>query len=207
MSDLHEQSGLPDFDAGIDAEVEAALSSVAHPTARAEFRDELRHRFLAAGEPPVRAAPSVSVQNVDRRRRVVLRVGGLLAAFFTNRGILSLGSLVGLLAILGIGARSGIVMIALSGGFTGTPRSVSRSTRRSTLARRRTGRSGSSRSIRMPASAAASEPGVFDAVKISGSASRVSSSIASAGPSSAPPHDPRVLENVMVTRSTSSSTP
>ena len=80
MSDLHEQSGLPDFDAGIDAEVEAALSSVAHPTARAEFRDELRHRFLAAGEPPVRAAPSVSVQNVDRRRRVVLRVGGLLAA-------------------------------------------------------------------------------------------------------------------------------
>lgn len=39
-------------------------------------------------------------------------VGGLLAAFFSNGGILSLGSLVGLLTILGIATRNGIMMIS-----------------------------------------------------------------------------------------------
>jgi Cu/Ag efflux pump CusA len=39
-------------------------------------------------------------------------VGGLLAAFLTNRGVLSLGSLVGLLTILGIATRNGIMMIS-----------------------------------------------------------------------------------------------
>jgi len=39
-------------------------------------------------------------------------VGGLLAAFFANGGILSLGSLVGLLTILGIATRNGIMMIS-----------------------------------------------------------------------------------------------
>ena len=39
-------------------------------------------------------------------------VGGLLAAFFTNGGILSLGSFVGLLTILGIATRNGIMMIS-----------------------------------------------------------------------------------------------
>jgi Cu/Ag efflux pump CusA len=38
-------------------------------------------------------------------------VGGLLAAFLSNGGILSLGSLVGLLTVLGITTRNGIMMI------------------------------------------------------------------------------------------------
>ena len=38
-------------------------------------------------------------------------VGGLLAAYFSN-GVLSLGSLVGLLTILGIATRNGIMMIS-----------------------------------------------------------------------------------------------
>ena len=39
-------------------------------------------------------------------------VGGLLAAFFSNGHILSLGSLVGLLTILGIATRNGIMLIS-----------------------------------------------------------------------------------------------
>jgi Cu/Ag efflux pump CusA len=39
-------------------------------------------------------------------------VGGLLAAFFVGSGNLSLGSLVGLLTILGIATRNGIMMIS-----------------------------------------------------------------------------------------------
>ena len=39
-------------------------------------------------------------------------VGGVLAAFLTNKGILSLGSLVGLLTILGIATRNGIMMVS-----------------------------------------------------------------------------------------------
>jgi hypothetical protein len=78
MTDMH---GRRDF-TGIDAGVEAALSSVAHPPARAEFREALRGRFLTAGEPPVRIGPPASVQDGERRRRMFLRVGGLLAAGF-----------------------------------------------------------------------------------------------------------------------------
>jgi Cu/Ag efflux pump CusA len=39
-------------------------------------------------------------------------VGGVLAAFLSNKGVLSLGSLVGLLTILGIATRNGIMMIS-----------------------------------------------------------------------------------------------
>ena len=74
-------------------------------------------------------------------------------------------------------------------------------------ARSRLGRSGSARRMRSAASAAATDPGVFDAVKINGSEVSVSSSIASCGPMSAPPHEPSVFENVIVMRSMSSSTP
>ena len=48
---------------------------------------------------------------------------------------------------------------------------------------------------------------MLEAVKISGSESRVSSSMASADPTSAPPQEPSVLENVIVIRSTSETTP
>ena len=64
-----------------------------------------------------------------------------------------------------------------------------------------------SRRMRSPASAAATDPGVFDAVKMNGSASSVRSSIASAEPMTAPPHEPSVFEKVMVRRSTSAKTP
>jgi CzcA family heavy metal efflux pump len=39
-------------------------------------------------------------------------VGGILAAYLANKGVLSLGSLVGLLTILGIATRNGIMMIS-----------------------------------------------------------------------------------------------
>jgi Cu/Ag efflux pump CusA len=42
----------------------------------------------------------------------VALVGGVLAAFFFSNGILSLGSLVGFLTILGVAARNGIMLIS-----------------------------------------------------------------------------------------------
>jgi Cu/Ag efflux pump CusA len=39
-------------------------------------------------------------------------VGGVLAAYFATNGILSLGSLVGFLTILGVAARNGIMLIS-----------------------------------------------------------------------------------------------
>ena len=42
----------------------------------------------------------------------VALVGGVLAALFANDGVLSLGSLVGFLTILGIAARNGIMLIS-----------------------------------------------------------------------------------------------
>jgi Cu/Ag efflux pump CusA len=42
----------------------------------------------------------------------VALVGGVLAAYFASNGILSLGSLVGFLTILGIAARNGIMLIS-----------------------------------------------------------------------------------------------
>jgi hypothetical protein len=60
--------------------------------------------------------------------------------------------------------------------------------------------------MRNDASAAASDAGTFDAVKMNGSDVIVSNSIASALPITAPPHEPRVFEKVTVTMSTRSST-
>ncbi len=78
MSDRQDPSAFPE----VDAELEKALSAVSHPAARGGFRDELRNRFLSAGEPPVRVGSSGSVPDAERRRRIFLRVGGLLAAGF-----------------------------------------------------------------------------------------------------------------------------
>ena len=39
-------------------------------------------------------------------------VGGILAAYFVSDGVLSLGSLVGFLTILGVAARNGIMLIS-----------------------------------------------------------------------------------------------
>jgi CzcA family heavy metal efflux pump len=82
-------------------------------------RRAAQQRLLLAGLVAVTAIFFLLYTSFESWRLAVLTfstlpwalVGGLLAAFVTNRGILSLGSLVGLLTILGIATRNGIMMI------------------------------------------------------------------------------------------------
>jgi ferric-dicitrate binding protein FerR (iron transport regulator) len=86
VDDREGREGLPEF----DAEVEAALASVARPSARPEFESELKRRFLSSVEPTGRIEPASSGPRglsenafsdaAAARRRVFLRIGGLIAA-------------------------------------------------------------------------------------------------------------------------------
>ncbi|MEW6239733.1 MAG: efflux RND transporter permease subunit [Chloroflexota bacterium] len=107
-------------------DVEAALQTVDFPLGyHAEVRGEYAERqvaeqqLLLAGIIAVIAIFFLLVTSFENLRLATLTfltlpwalVGGLLAAYFSN-GILSLGSLVGLLTILGIATRNGIMMIS-----------------------------------------------------------------------------------------------
>jgi CzcA family heavy metal efflux pump len=82
-------------------------------------RQAAQQRLLLAGLVAVTAMFFLLYTSFDNGRLALLTfstlpwalVGGLLAAFLTNGGIVSLGSLVGLLTILGIATRNGIMMI------------------------------------------------------------------------------------------------
>jgi Cu/Ag efflux pump CusA len=107
-------------------DVEQALQSVEfpreyHAEVIGEFaeRQAASQRILIAGSIAVIAIFFLLVTSFGNFRLAALTfftlpwalVGGLLAAYFTT-GILSLGSLVGLLTILGIATRNGIMMIS-----------------------------------------------------------------------------------------------
>ncbi|RPJ22468.1 MAG: efflux RND transporter permease subunit, partial [Planctomycetaceae bacterium] len=110
----------------VAADVESALLGVEFPREyHAEVIGEFAERqaasrsILIAGSVAVIAIFFLLVTSFGNWRLAALTfftlpwalVGGLLAAYFTN-GILSLGSLVGLLTILGIATRNGIMMIS-----------------------------------------------------------------------------------------------
>jgi Cu/Ag efflux pump CusA len=110
----------------VAADVERALQGVEfpleyHAEVIGEFaeRQAASQRILIAGSVAVIAIFFLLVTSFGNWRLATLTfftlpwalVGGLLAAYFTN-GILSLGSLVGLLTILGIATRNGIMMIS-----------------------------------------------------------------------------------------------
>jgi len=107
-------------------DVEDALAKVEFPLGyHAELfgeyaeREAAQQQLLLAGAVAVIAIFFLLVTSFQNLRLATLTfltlpwalVGGLLAAFFTG-GVLSLGSLVGLLTILGIATRNGIMMIS-----------------------------------------------------------------------------------------------
>jgi CzcA family heavy metal efflux pump len=107
-------------------DVEAALKTVEFPLEyHAELfgeyaeREAAQRNLLLAGAVAVVAIYFLLYTSFENWRLATLTfftlpwalVGGLLAAYFTS-GVLSLGSLVGLLTILGIATRNGIMMIS-----------------------------------------------------------------------------------------------
>ncbi|HET9590324.1 MAG TPA: efflux RND transporter permease subunit [Anaerolineales bacterium] len=120
-------ANVKDRDLGsVAADVEAALTKVDFPLGYhaevvGEFaeRQAAQQQLLLAGSLAVIAIFFLLYTSFGNWRLAVLTfftlpwalVGGLLAAYFSN-GVLSLGSLVGLLTILGIATRNGIMMIS-----------------------------------------------------------------------------------------------
>jgi CzcA family heavy metal efflux pump len=107
-------------------EVEDTLNKIEFPLGyhyeiKGEFaeRQAASRQLLLAGSLAVLAIFFLLYTSFNKWRLAVLTfftlpwalVGGLLAAYFNN-GVLSLGSLVGLLTILGIATRNGIMMIS-----------------------------------------------------------------------------------------------
>jgi Cu/Ag efflux pump CusA len=108
------------------ADVERALEGVSfpleyHAEVIGEFaeRQAAQRNLLIAGSIAVVAIFFLLYTSFENWRLATLTfftlpwalVGGILAAYFSN-GVLSLGSLVGLLTILGIATRNGIMMIS-----------------------------------------------------------------------------------------------
>ncbi len=109
------------------ADVERALQKVEfplgyHPELLGEYaeRQAAQQRILVAGLFATLVIFFLLRVSLDSWRLATMSflslpaalVGGALAAFFTGEGILSLGSLVGFLTILGIAARNGIMLIS-----------------------------------------------------------------------------------------------
>jgi CzcA family heavy metal efflux pump len=107
-------------------DVETTLESMDFPLGfhyeiKGEFaeREAAQRQLLLAGSIAVMAIFFLLYTSFSNWRLAILTfftlpwalVGGLLAAYFSN-GVLSLGSLVGLLTILGIATRNGIMMIS-----------------------------------------------------------------------------------------------
>jgi CzcA family heavy metal efflux pump len=108
-------------------DVEAAIAKIEFPLGyHAEVLGEYAERqaaqrnLLIAGSLAVLAIFFLLVTSFGKWRLATLTfltlpwalVGGALAAFFTGGGVLSLGSLVGFLTILGIATRNGIMMVS-----------------------------------------------------------------------------------------------
>jgi len=93
-----------------------------HPELLGEFaeRQAAQDRILIAGIVAVIAIFFLLVTSFENWRLALMSfvtlpwalIGGILAAYFTSDGVISLGSLVGFLTILGIAARNGIMLIS-----------------------------------------------------------------------------------------------
>jgi len=121
-------ANVRDRDLGsVAKDVEAALQSVSfpleyHAEVLGEFaeRQAAQNRIFVTGAFALLAIFFLLLTSFNNWRLATLTfltlpwalVGGLLAAFLGNKGVLSLGSLVGLLTILGIATRNGIMMIS-----------------------------------------------------------------------------------------------
>lgn len=109
------------------ADVEQALGEIEfplgyHPELLGEFaeRQEASQRILVAGIFAMLVIFGLLRVSLGTWRLAVMSflslpmalVGGVLAAYFFSSGVLSLGSLVGFLTILGVAARNGIMLIS-----------------------------------------------------------------------------------------------
>ena len=109
------------------ADVETALEEIDfplgyHPELLGEFaeRQEASQRILIAGLVAMLVIFGLLRVSLGNWRLAVMSflslpmalVGGVLAAYFASDGVLSLGSLVGFLTILGVAARNGIMLIS-----------------------------------------------------------------------------------------------
>ena len=125
---IHVEANVSGRDLGsVVADVERALQNVEfpygyHPELLGEYaeRESAEGRILSAGLVAVIVIFFILRISLGNWRLATMSflslpmalVGGVLAAYFASGGILSLGSLVGFLTILGIAARNGIMLIS-----------------------------------------------------------------------------------------------
>jgi Cu/Ag efflux pump CusA len=102
------------------AEVEFPLGYHAELLGEFAERQAAQQRILIAGAAAVLVILALLRVSLGNWRLAIMSflslpmalVGGILAAYFASDGILSLGSLVGFLTILGVAARNGIMLIS-----------------------------------------------------------------------------------------------